>query len=117
MNIGTKKLDWLQKQFAKYLQNILPALIQVVRLQNNDIEVIVAHKHVVAVLLFLKYHTACQFDQLIDIVTSDNLSNNYRFTLRYLLLSLRYNARITVVVEFDEMEALETVTHLYSSAE
>ena len=95
---------------------MLPKIINNLRFKNNDIEIIVSHKNIGTILTFLKLHTACQFDQLIDIVATDNPGKHYRFTVRYLLLSIRFNARISVILQTNELTPLNTCVKIYASA-
>lgn len=95
---------------------MLPKIISNLQFKNNDIEIIVSYKNIGTILTFLKLHSACQFDQLIDIVATDNPGKHYRFTVRYLLLSSRFNTRISVIIQTNELTPINTMVTIYASA-
>ena len=91
-------------------------MLKGIRLKNNDIELKTTPNNLRSLLYFLQNHTLCQYKQLVDIVCSDVPGRIRRFTVRYLLLSLRYNARLTVVVKTNDVFPLPSVVTLYRSA-
>jgi NADH dehydrogenase (ubiquinone) Fe-S protein 3 len=68
------------------------------------------------VLLFLRDHTYSKYEVLVDIACVDYPSKTERFEVNYLLLSIRYNARIIVKCNVDEVTPLESVTEIYKVA-
>ena len=95
---------------------MLPKIINNLRCKNNDIEILISCKNIGTLLTFLKLHTACQFEQLIDIVATDNPGKYYRFTVRYLLLSIRFNVRISVILQTNELTPINSSVKIYASA-
>lgn len=87
-----------------------------IRLKNNDIEIKTTANNLRALLYFLQNHTLCQYKQLADLACSDVPGKTRRFSVNYLLHSLRYNTRINVVVKTNEVSPLPSVTSLYRSA-
>lgn len=53
---------------------------------------------------------------LIDIVVSDTPKNKFRFTLRYLILSTRFNYRLSLVTKTKELVSLLSTISLYRTA-
>lgn len=91
-------------------------MVKEIRLKNTDLEIKTTPNNLRALLYFLQNHTLCQYKQLVDIACSDLPGKTRRFSVNYLLLSLRYNARINIVVKTNEVSPLPSVTPLYRSA-
>jgi NADH dehydrogenase (ubiquinone) Fe-S protein 3 len=53
---------------------------------------------------------------LIDIVVSDTPKNKFRFTLRYLILSTRFNYRLSLITKTKELVSLLSTISLYRTA-
>ncbi len=104
------------KKYVLSLKNILKTLIKEIRFRNNDIEIKTTPNNIRSLLYFLQKHTLCQYKQLVDIACSDVLGKPRRFSINYLLLSLRYNVRLNVVIKTNEVLSLPSVTMLYRSA-
>ena len=102
--------------YVVFLKTLLGTLIKEIRMRNNEIEIKTTSNNLRALLYFLQRHTLCQYNQLVDIACSDVPGKIRRFSVNYLLLSLRYNARITIVVKTNEVSALPSITQLYRSA-
>lgn len=94
----------------------MKTVIKEIRLKTNAIEIKTTPNNLNALLYFLQKHSLCQYKQLVDIASSDVPGKTRRFSVHYLLLSLRYNARIIVVVQTNEVSPLPSVTSLYRSA-
>ena len=104
------------KKYVFSLKTILKTVIKGIRLKNNDIEIKTTPNNLRALLYFLQKHTLCQYKILVDIACSDVPGKVRRFTVSYLLLSLRYNTRLTVVVKTNEVSSLPSSVSLYRSA-
>src|ERR1700758_3170185 len=107
-----KQKNWFMKKYVVFLKAILGTLIKEIRLKNNDMEIKTTPNNLRALLYFLQQHTLCQYKQLVDIACSDVPGKKYRFSLNYLLLSFRYNTRLTIVVKTNEVLPLPSVTAL-----
>ena len=119
MTLETKLLkqkNFFLKKYVLSLKTILKTVIKGIRLKNNDIEIKTTPNNLRALLYFLQKHTLCQYKQLIDIACADVPGKIRRFTVSYLLLSLRYNARLTIVVKTNEVSPLPSIITLYRSA-
>ena len=108
--------NFFLKKYVLSLKNILKTLIKEIRFRNNDIEIKTTPNNIRSVLYFLQKHTLCQYKQLVDLACSDVLGKPRRFSVNYLLLSLRYNVRLNVVIKTNEVLSLPSVTMLYRSA-
>jgi NADH/F420H2 dehydrogenase subunit C len=111
-----KQKNFFLKKYVLSLKTILKTIVKGVRLKNNDIEIKTTPNNLRALLYFLQKHTLCQYKQLVDIACVDVPGKIRRFTVNYLLLSLRYNTRLTVVVKTNEVSPLPSLITLYRSA-
>ena len=111
-----KQKNFFFKKYVLSLKIILKTLVKEIRLKNNDLEIKTTSNNLRAVLYFLQMHTFCQYKQLVDIACSDVPGKKRRFSINYLLLSVRYNVRLTVVVKTNEVLSLPSITTLYRSA-
>jgi len=68
------------------------------------------------VLFFLRDHENCLFKLLIDIFAVDYPDCEKRFTLIYCLLSLKYNTRIYVKINVNELSSIPSISNIYKSA-
>jgi NADH/F420H2 dehydrogenase subunit C len=108
----------LNANYGDYLMEMLPhSIYSAVSTAHGDITLVIPRSSLKEVLLFLRDHTSCQYKSLVDICAVDYLSRSEgRFDVVYQLLSVNYNARITVKVATNELEPLDSVTSIYSSA-
>lgn len=67
-------------------------------------------------LAFLKDSENFMFKMLIDIYAVDFPGQKERFQLYYLLLSLKYNTRIKIQVDLDELTLVPSITNVYKAA-
>jgi len=95
---------------------VLGTLSKQIRIKNNEIEIQTTFNNLCSVLTFLQKHTLSQYKQLVDIAAVDQPGKYYRFSVTYLLLSQRYNSRIKVTVQTDEITPLPSVTSIFNSA-
>lgn len=103
--------------YGESLKEILKDEILGVSVVRDELSITIHSKDVKKVLSFLKNHTYSQYEVLIDIVGVDYPSRKERFEVNYLLLSIRYNARIIVKCSVDEVTPIESVTSLYKGAD
>ena len=115
-NTLLKQKHFFFKKYLFSLKIILKTVIKEIRLKNNDVELKTTPNNLRALLYFLQNHTLCQYKQLIDVICSDIPGKIRRFTVSYLLLSVRYNARLTVVVKTNDVLPLPSAVALYRSA-
>lgn len=118
-NLEVKNLISQQKQhmnFAKFLICSLPGSIKSIKLDGFENEINVEIGFLQSVILFLKQHTNCQYKLLTDIIAYDIPGNEKRFSIIYHLISIRYNSRVRILVETDEVVSLPSMTSIYSGA-
>jgi NADH:ubiquinone oxidoreductase subunit C len=65
---------------------------------------------------FFKKHTLCQYKQLIEIAVVDTIGKKYRFSIHYLFLSIRFQNRLRVLVETDEVTPITSLENIYINA-
>merc|ERR1719482_556521 len=68
------------------------------------------------VINFLKNHHNCQFTNVSDITAIDVPTRQYRFELIYNILSVRYNARIRVKTDTDELTPVDSIDDIHKAA-
>jgi NADH/F420H2 dehydrogenase subunit C len=108
--------NWFLKKYVIFLKTVLKSIIKEIRLKNNDIEIKTTPNNLRALLYFLQNHTLCQYKQLSEIACSDIPGKKRRFSLAYVLYSLRYNAYIRVVIQTNEVLSIPSATPIYHSA-
>jgi NADH dehydrogenase (ubiquinone) Fe-S protein 3 len=105
----------LKLQFINTLKQQIP--IKEISLLNNEISLIVEPKRLNPTLQFLKNNVACQYKVLTSISGTDYPQKSARFEISYDLLSLRFNSRIRVKTQVDEITSLESSTSLFRCAD
>ena len=119
-SIGSNKfliISWfIQKKTADFFKKVLGNSLQEVCVKNYDIELRVNSNNIYPILYFLRKHTICQYDCLIDLVCYDTPGKNLRFGIIYNLLSVQYNTRIRVVSKFKSVTTLLSVTSIFFGA-
>jgi hypothetical protein len=63
----------------------------------------VADEAIYPIIMFLKKHTLCLYEIMIDSTAYELLSHIYRFILSFNLLSLKYNTRILIKSKVKEL--------------
>jgi NADH-quinone oxidoreductase subunit C len=71
---------------------------------------------IVSLLTFLRDDAGCQFSQLVDICGVDYPARPKRFDIVYNLLSLKFNQRVRVKVQADEVTPVASVVSVFSTA-
>jgi len=106
----------MNQKFAKSLIKTVPKWIQNYVWRKGEVVFFVYPQHLVSFLYFLRNHTLIQCKQLMDITAVDYPSRSLRFSVVYNLLSLKYNSRIRVKTQVNELSPVSSVTEVYSSA-
>ncbi|XP_060597287.1 NADH dehydrogenase [ubiquinone] iron-sulfur protein 3, mitochondrial-like, partial [Ruditapes philippinarum] len=103
--------------FGQYVAEMLPKYVQKVDLCHGDeLEVYVHPDGIIPTILFLRDHHYAQFLNLSDLTCVDVPARPYRFELVYILLSLRYNARIKIKTYTDELTPIDSITPVLPAA-
>lgn len=109
--------SWLvQKTTLMLLKSVLGKSARDISVRHHDLVVKVNSNNIYPILYFLQKHTACQYDNLIDIVCYDTPSKRLRFGIVYNLLSVRYNTRIRLTSKFKNIVSLVSVLSLFSGS-
>lgn len=100
------------------LRNLLGSKVELQRgvIPGGDTLIIRDKKDLECVMRFLRDHTGSQYKSIIDVVGVDMLNSNEvsrRFSVIYVLLSVRYSERLNVKVLLDAEESIESMTSLY----
>ena len=106
----------INKQFCNSLVEILPSHVLTSYISNDERVILVPSNLIEETLYFLYNHHSCQFKSLIDITVVDYPQNKTRFEVVYQLLSVSYNYRIRVKTRVNELTPINSVSHIYSSA-
>jgi NADH:ubiquinone oxidoreductase subunit C len=77
--------------------------------------------YVPIILSLLKVHSDCEYKSLVDTIATDNLLSRSRFlerfTVKYFLVSFRYQSRISLGVELKSGSRIYSVTSIFSCAD
>lgn len=113
----TKIYGWIIEAQTTYLIKGLNSKIYKIWIIYEDTTYIKTQPNWInPIFTFLKKTIHCQYTQLIDIIAVDIPKNILRFSITYILLSLRYSKRIYVNVQTNELIPLNSVSALYDSA-
>tara|TARA_Y100000590_G_scaffold441587_1_gene568558 strand:+ start:522 stop:1130 length:609 start_codon:yes stop_codon:yes gene_type:complete len=87
-------------------------------LHNNDKFIIIdlEHNKIYSLIKFLKENNKLQVNQLIDITAIDYPSDQLRFQMIYIFLSLTLNQRFLIKSSIKEGQAIKSITSLFKSA-
>jgi NADH dehydrogenase (ubiquinone) Fe-S protein 3 len=83
---------------------------------KDELTIYIAPSGVLPVFNFLKYHTAAEFTQIVDITAVDYPTKDQRFEVVYNLLSIRHNSRLRVKTYADEATPVPSLCDLYDGA-
>jgi len=81
-----------------------------------DIVIEVSPKNIYPIIFFLNRHSLSYFKVLTDMVCYDIPKNNYRFSVIYNLLSVKYNLRCQIVTKINELTNIFSIMGIYKSA-
>jgi len=109
-------LKKIQIHYLKNLFSLFNKFIFNFKVKYLCYELKVEISNIQVVLSLLKYHIFTRCSMLIDIVVIDVLNKNKRFSLIYNLLSLKYNTRFFVKINFTELSKITSICSIYSGA-
>ena len=109
-------LDHVQILFIHKLKIILKKYIRNIKIKNLYYEIKTNKEYILLIIIFLKFHFLCKFDNLIDIIVIDRLNKKKRFTIIYNLLSLIFNTRIFIKIKFLEISNIVSITNIFSGS-
>lgn len=109
-------MDKLKLIYIERLIKYIPKSIKKVKIRDNEYTLLIESKDLDKVLFFLRNNSNSLFLSLVDIICLDFLNKDKRFKLIYNLLSYKFESRIRVEVIIGELESINSVTSLFSSA-
>lgn len=68
------------------------------------------------IMFFLKMHMHTRFKVLVDLSVVDHPEKKERLQLLYCLLSLRFNARLCVLMSATEVSVVDSISSFFSGA-
>jgi len=104
-----------QNSFVKLLNYILKNKIKSIKKINNYYFLFIDSKNLLNVLLFLKDNEMSLFKILADIVIVDYPNKKNRFSLNYSLLSIKYNTRLFLNFELNELASVYSIVNFYKA--
>ena len=110
------KYLWNQKKFAIYVRKLLSPCLKLISLRDYEMEIHFSYLSFARIMNFFKKHTLCQYKQLIEIAVVDSMGKKYRFSIHYLFLSVRFQNRLRVLVETDELIPVTSLQHIFINA-
>ena len=103
--------------YGAYIHEMMPRFVQQTQITDqNDLELLIHPDGIIPVLSFLRDNQNSQYCQLMDVTALDVPTKMYRFELVYILLSIQFNSRIRVKTYTDELNAIDSATQVYISA-
>ena len=102
--------------FLKSISLIATRLIEKSLISKSEISLYTSPTNLRPLLIFLRDYANANFKQLSDITAVDYPDREKRFEVVYILLSVRFNSRILVKVNIDEMTSLPSIVDIYPSA-
>lgn len=100
----------------KFIEYSLFHYIVVTKKLNNGLVIKVLKNNLTKILCFLKNNQFCCFKMLLDIYAVDFLQKKTRFSLNYLLRSLKYNYLITLQFDLSESSNVDSICTLYKNS-
>ncbi|WP_271828174.1 NADH-quinone oxidoreductase subunit C [Commensalibacter communis] len=85
--------------------------------EQDELVVLVELDHLVDLLILLKEHPLCRYEQLMDLCGADYPQRADRFDIVYNLLSVSLNQRIRVITHTDEQTPVPSVRDLWKCAD
>ena len=113
--IQYKIIMMLIDKFGKYLLKSLPVIDYSIN-KNNELSIQIPLNKIVPVFFFLKNHTNSQYKIISDIGGVDYPQNKNRFEIVYNILSVRFNSRLRVKIQTNELQSVESITSVYKGA-
>jgi NADH:ubiquinone oxidoreductase subunit C len=100
-----------------YLLSIFKNYIKEIKVQDNYLKIKIKDFNKLFFLInFLKLHSFLRYKLLTDIACVDFINKNKRFELNYMLLSIDYNSRLIISVNFEEKNVISSLINIYSGS-
>lgn len=107
-------INLLKKRLiAKIIQNWSIEIVYKYNSKSRLLNFNIKRESLKPTLKFLFQNSLLKFQQLTDLTVYDRLSNIYRFTINYWLLSLTFNRRVLVSVQANEVTNVYSLQNLF----
>jgi NADH-quinone oxidoreductase subunit C len=104
------------EQLGAYLAEKQSSAVVSTALERDELTVTVNRGDIAAFLTFLRDDPSCLFKLLMDVCGADYPERQQRFDVVYHLLSLKFNRRVRVRLETDEVSPVPSVVDIFPSA-
>jgi NADH-quinone oxidoreductase subunit C len=104
------------QEFGEHIAASLGPAVAARQISYGELTVVVPAEAIGRVLTFLRDDGRCQFVSFVDLCGVDYPGREKRFDVVYHLLSPRWNARIRVKVETDEVTPVPSVIDVFPAA-
>nr|BBF98341.1 NADH dehydrogenase subunit 9 [Goniomonas avonlea] len=112
LKVCNTSVDLLENHF----ENTSVVDTRLSRDESAQLCVCIHYRDLLPFLIFLRDHSSCRFETLIDIVGVDYPGRVDRFEIVYLLTCLQYNARIFLKCQVGVLSSVSSVTSLFPAA-
>jgi len=102
--------------FINYLLRLVPKFLLFSYVDKSEIVFVTKSNAIYSFLFFLKKHTNSLVNIIMDICAVDYPQKYLRFEVVYNTLSFKYNYRLRIKSQIDEINALASVSVLFLSA-
>lgn len=100
--------------YRNYLKKIFPQTLGYI--VNGELIIKSPTKKLRKILIFLKIHTQSQYKVLSDICVMDYPWKKNRFELIYNILSIKFNSRITILINANEKTFVDSIINIHKTA-
>ena len=90
--------------------------IKRIQIFKEEIVIYIDSSFILYFLVFLKYHTLCQYKILISLSGIDYIKKQNRFELVYDLLSVKFNSRIRIKLSVNQLQMVESCENVFIAA-
>jgi len=112
--IKAHRIKFFKKRLiVKIIQNWCIEVVYKSKIKPRLLNFNIKREFLKPVIKFLFQNSLLKFQQLTDLTVYDRLSNTYRFTINYWLLSLAFNKRILLSLHADEVTTIPSLQNLF----
>lgn len=106
----------LDNSYLKLLNFVLTDKINSFKKTDSYYILSIDSKNLLDVILFLKDSEISLFKMLMDIIITDYPNKKDRFSINYSLLSIKYNTRIFLNFEVNELTYVSSIVNIYKAS-
>lgn len=106
----------MNNSYINFILSVLKDKIVSFQSIKNQYILFVKPENLFDIFLFLRDNETSLFKILIDIAVIDLLNVKNRFSLNYCLLSVKYNTRIVLKTELNELSSVMSITNIHKSS-